>query len=409
MAEYVEVYLPKLGESIMHATIIQWLKKEGEEVSRDEPLLEVSTDKVNSEIPSPTFGIVKTIEVQEGEEVAVGDRLAIIVATSSSGPHPTQEESQKEKHLDPLPSHNGVKEPRHGDELFLSPVVKKLVETSRISMEELQEIPTTGKRGRLSKKDLDTYLQQKGRQPPYPSSEEQEIEEKPMSNLRKVSATKMVQSMRQAPQATLIHEVDVTHIVKALQKYKNLFFDTHGYKISITSFIAKALVQSVQHYPLVNSSLVEETILIKHFINLGIAVHVDQEVIVPVIHQCHHCSLREIAQKISHLAHKTRTHQLHPSDVQGGTMTITNFGASGILTGTPILPLEEVAIIGVGAIQKRIIVTSKEQLAIRSMIYISLTFDHRVFDGMYGCHFLKEVKTSLEEMLPDHLLKEALT
>jgi 2-oxoglutarate dehydrogenase E2 component (dihydrolipoamide succinyltransferase) len=207
----------------------------------------------------------------------------------------------------------------------------------------------------------------------------------------------MVRSFYQAPHASLITEIDVTKLVKYIKEHKESFLKKTGVKLTITSFVAQAMTKAVQAFPLINSSLEDDTIVMKRFVNLGVAVSVDQGVMVPVIRGCQNLKISEISRKIGECAEKARTHTLSPDDVKDGTITMTNFGMTGITIGIPIIRFPEVAIIGLGAITKQVKAMADDSLAIRSVMMVSLTFDHRVLDGLYGCGFLNELKKLLEE------------
>lgn len=257
--------------------------------------------------------------------------------------------------------------------------------------------------GRLTKRDLEEYLDKKGTAPTRcsapsaPSSSTAEVERLKMSGMRKTIADNMVRSFYAAPHASLVTEVDVTAILKRIQKEKDQFFAQHGFKLTITAFIAYAISKALQEYPLINSSLEEDTILVKKFVNLGVAVSIDQGLVVPVIKRCQNLTITEIAQRLGELSAKARAGKLSPDDVSEGTITVTNFGMSGVQIGIPIIRFPEVAIVGVGATYKRVIPLEDDLLAVRTMMHISLTFDHRVLDGMYGCGYLGAVKKHLED------------
>lgn len=391
MEEEVEVKLPKLGESIVSATIVQWFKKEGDIVKLDEPLLEVSTDKVNSEIPSPVSGRIKSIHATPDQELDVGALIATITTAeiTSSAPEPEEESKAPEK------ASVSTSEPSMKG--FFTPVVLKIAREKGIDLDELADIPATGAGGRLSKKDLEKYLNEKGQKPPPAVTSTKQVERMKMTGMRKMIAENMVRSFYEAPHATLVNEVDLTRVVKFIAQEKENFQKKHGYKISITSFIAKAIASAVKEFPLINSSLEDDTIVVKRFVNLGIAVSVDQGILVPVIQNCQGRCITDIAKEVADLSKKARSNRLDPNQVKEGTITMTNFGMSGTLIGVPIIRYPEVAIVGVGAIQKKVVVLDDDTMAIRSMLHLSLTFDHRVIDGMYGCGFLAAVKQHLEQ------------
>ena len=381
MGDEVEIKLPKLGESIVSATVVRWFKKVGDPVKLDEPLLEVSTDKVNSEIPSPVSGKITQIHAAPEQELDVGAPLAVI---ATGKVETVSEEEEVAAPAAPAPEKAPSKKG------FFTPVVLKIAQEKGIDLSELEKIPATGAGGRLSKRDLEKYLE--GRQ-----STPQEGEERvKMTPMRKMIADAMVRSFYEAPHATLVNEVDVTDLVKHLKQTKESFLKENGYKLTITTYIAKAIAEGIKKYPMLNASLEGETIVIKKGVNLGIAVNIDEGLIVPVIPACDVRSLKEIAKEIAALSDRARTGSLAPDQVKEGTFTMTNFGMSGTLIGTPIIRQPEVAILGVGAIQKKVVAFDDDTMGIRSMMHLSLSFDHRVVDGMYGCNFLAEVKAYLE-------------
>jgi len=390
MSEIVQVTLPKLGESIMNATVVQWFKSVGDTVQVDEALLEVSTDKVNSEIPSPVAGKIKSIVANPDQEVGVGELLATIEigGVASAIVHPKIEEKKIE----------GSKQDEMRD--FYSPALLKIAREKGVPLSDLEKIPATGAGGRLTKQDLEDYLSKKTKPCPMksqPSTSNVDVERVKMTGMRKAIADNMVRSFYEAPHATLVTEVDVTEAMKLVQKHKEEFVSKYGVKLTITTFVARAICRALQEYPFLNSSLDQDTIIVKRYVNLGIAVSVDQGIMVPVVKHCQRLSLPEIAKEIGELSQKARNNTLATSDVSDGTITLTNFGMSGVAIGIPIIRYPEVAIIGIGAIQRKVAVMADDSFAIRSMMHVSLTFDHRVLDGMYGCGFLNALKKHLEQ------------
>ncbi|MCI0381749.1 MAG: 2-oxo acid dehydrogenase subunit E2 [Chlamydiae bacterium] len=398
MSEF-KVTLPKLGESIVNATVVQWFKKPGEYVEKDEPLLEVSTDKVNSEIPSPTAGIVKAIYAQVDQEMNVGDTLALIVQEKNSN---QREEPIVQKKSTPVPETNSSEM-----QDFFSPALIRLAQEKGVSLSELEKIKGTGSGGRVTRRDLEDHLEKMAKKencPMYTQMQtEGDVERVKMSGMRKAIAENMVRSFYGAPHATLITEVDVTNIVKFIKERKESFQEKYGAKLTITSFIIRAIANGLQQFPLINSSLENDTIVLKRFVHLGIAVSVEHGIIVPVIKNCQKLTLPEIALEVQNLSSKARSGKLQPEDVKEGTITLTNFGMSGVSIGIPIIRFPEVAIIGMGSIQKKVVAMDDQTFAIRSIINISLTFDHRVIDGMYGCGFLAALKKYLEKDLEEEL------
>ena len=393
MTEEYQVTLPKLGESIVSATIVQWFKKEGDQINLDEPLLEVSTDKVNSEIPSPVSGVLQKILAGPDQELQVGETLAVIQMVQGSaegGPRVTVEVKREA-----APANAEMQG-------FFSPALLRLARENSISLDELEKIPTSGAGGRLSKKDLELYIESRAapKNKPCPMMAKNlstDVERIKMTGMRKAIADNMVRSFYEAPHATLITEVDVTAIMQVIQKEKEAFLAKHGSKLTITSFVARAISRALKEYPFLNSSLEDDTIVVKKFVNLGIAVSVDQGIMVPVVKNCQDQSLSELAKAIGDVSSRARSGKLNPADVQDGTITLTNFGISGVMMGIPIIRYPEVAILGLGAIQKKVVALEDDTMAVRSVMHVSLTFDHRVIDGMYGCGFLNSLKEHLEK------------
>lgn len=379
----VDINLPKLGESIVSATVVQWLKKEGDHVALDEPLLEVSTDKVNSEIPSPVAGTLKEILVDVDDEVEVGQLLAKI---STDVDQPAKAEDLKET-IPAQPTPTGERNET------LSPAVLRLAQAEGIPMETLRDIAGTGEGGRVTKKDVEAYLKQKPAKPSCPHGREERVK---LSGMRKAIADNMVRSFYEAPHASLIAEADVTDVMTLIAKEKERFLQTHGVKLTITTFLIQAITKALQQFPMLNASLEDETIVMKRYINLGVAVNIEKGLIVPVIKNCQERNLVSLAKGVADLSARARTGKLEPDEVNEGTITLTNFGMTGTLIGTPIIRYPEVAIIGAGAIQKRVVVREDDSFAVRQMVYLSLTFDHRVIDGIYGCQFLSALKQHLE-------------
>lgn len=385
MSENVEINLPKLGESILSATVVQWFKKVGDPVALDEPLLEVSTDKVNSEIPSPVAGTLQEIYAQVDEEIQVGEKLALI----GSDVHVPNVKAAQEEQVAPKTESTGS-----GMEDFISPSVMRLLREKGLALSEIDKIPRTGEGGRLTKKDVEAYTPRPAKnQCPMNTS----TERVKMTAMRKAIADNTVKSFYEAPHASLITEVDVTDILKFIKEHKASFLQESGAKLTITAFVARAIARALQTFPLINSSLDGDTIVMKRFVNLGIAVSVDNGVMVPVIKNCHQKTLGEISKLVAELAEKTRSSKLTPDDTKDGSITMTNFGMTGTMIGIPIIRYPEVAIVGLGAITKKVAAMPDDSIAIRSTMFVSLTFDHRVLDGIYGCGFINELKKRLEE------------
>ena len=377
-----EVTLPKLGESIMGATVVAWLVKEGDVVTLDQPLLEVSTDKVNSEIPSPVAGRIEKLLVEEEEEIEIGAPLVLIATDKEAAERPKKEE--------PCPL-------KEGDSF--SPAVLRLAQVEGIDIETLRQIQGSGEGGRITKKDVESFLATQRELPSATAvSSRGEEERLQMSSMRKAIADNMVRSFYEAPHASLVAEADVTDAMRMIKENKDKFFEAHGVKLTITTFIIQALTKALQKFPMLNASLENETIVMKRYINMGMAVNVDKGLVVPVIKNCQERTIVSIAKAVSDLSHRAREKKLAPDDVKEGTITLTNFGMTGALIGVPIIRYPEVAIIGVGTIQKRVVVREDDSFAVRQMLYLTLTFDHRIIDGIYGCQFLAAFKEQLESV-----------
>ena len=385
--EEFKVVLPKLGESILSATVVQWFKKVGDTIQLDEPLLEVSTDKVNSEIPSPVSGVLREILAAADQELQVGEPLAVI-ATSAAQAKPSFVSQP-------------VKGEPSGMKDFFSPGLLRLAKEKGISLEELERMTGTGEGGRVTKRDLEAHCEKGQTTKPCPMMPRAvlpagDVERVKMTGMRKAIADNMVRSFYEAPHATLITEVDVSDVLKLIQSERENFLSKHQVKLTITSFVVKAITKALQEFPFINSSLDQDTIVLKRFVNLGVAVSVDQGLMVPVIKNCQNMGISALAKAIFDVSTRARANKLTPDDISEGTISMTNFGMSGVLIGVPIIRYPEVAIVGVGAIHKKVVPMEDDVLAVRSFMHISLTFDHRVLDGMYGCGFLGSLKKHLE-------------
>lgn len=364
----IEVVLPKLGESIYQAVVVKWLKGEGDKISRDEPIVEVLTDKVASEIPSPKSGTLERQLKQENEECQVGEPLFTIVTT------------KREKAAEEPPP--------------FSPSVMRIAREKGVSMHELKGIKGSGENGRLTKKDLNNYLEENSPSPnetifeQIASSGSFEVK---MSARRKETALAMQKSKREIPAAYFITEVDVTEIIETIKESKK-----EGKKLTVTSFIIQAIAKAVEKYPHVNARLKGDVIEVMEDVNLGIAVSVADTIAVPVIEKCQELNSSQIAKRLNLLVEKARSGKLASEEVGSGTITMTNFGMAKMQIGIPIIRPGEVAIIGVGVIERRLVVKPGDNVQIRSMMNLSLAFDHRIIDGMYAASFLNLIKKELE-------------
>lgn len=420
----IEVVMPKMGESLQEGTILKWHKKPGDRVQKDEILLEISTDKVDTEIPSPASGILTEILYKENETIPVGTVIAYIEtevqSQTSTKVETVKREEKKEVEVVEKPvekSEEFVSEfiPTRAKR-FYSPVVREIAKREGISLEELEQIPGTGHGGRLTKNDLLNYIETKKKKVEKVERVE-EVEFKPvevleeikvpegrveiieMSHIVKMMAEHMVRSVRTSPHVSTVSECDMTEIMSFIDKNAEQFQKREGFKLTLTPFIADAVVKALKEFPLINSSVEGDKIIVKKFINLGIAVATDYGLIVPVVKNADEKNFIGLARAINDIVTRARNKKLTPDDVQGGTFSITNYGVFGNIIGTPIINQPQVAILGVGAVKKRPVVISKEGedfIAIRAISFLTLTFDHRIIDGALGGRFLERVVYYLE-------------
>ena len=408
-----EIKMPKLGESITEDTIISWSVQVGDVIKEDDVLFEVNTAKVSAEIPSPVEGKVVEILFKEGDTVAVGTVVAIVdIGGENSGDEGVVVVSKTASEETPQ-----VKTVKTEEERWYSPIVLQLAREAGIQPKELDTIPGTGYQGRVSKKDIKSYIVRKQSggimtakpaatpeiQRTAPASgtfSAEGVEVKEMDRVRKVIADHMVMSKHTSPHVTNVVEVDVTKLVKWRDKNKDAFFRREGVKLTYMPAITEAVAKALAAYPQVNVSVEGYNILFKKHINIGIAVSLnDGNLIVPVVRDADRLNLNGLAVAIDSLALKARDNKLMPDDISGGTFTITNFGTFKSLFGTPVINQPQVAILGVGYIEKKPAVIETPEgdvIAIRRKMYLSLSYDHRVVDGSLGGNFLYFIKEYLE-------------
>ncbi|MBN2355948.1 2-oxo acid dehydrogenase subunit E2 [candidate division KSB1 bacterium] len=415
----MDMIMPQMGESIVEGTIIKWRKQPGEPVQKDEIILEISTDKVDSEIPAPADGILAEILVEEGQTVAVGTPIARISKKDDkqgkSEPTPQREQPPETK---PEPA---IKTPaiELDSKRFLSPVVKKIAREHGLGAAQLDAIVGSGINGRITKSDILAVVEGKSRpdfkspmpteipQPSLPepimassdsaaaeaSYEDHEIIA--MDHVRKRIAEHMLLSKRTSAHVTSVAEVDLTPIVQYRESVKKMFEQREGFPLTYTVFFIDAAARALKEFPLINASVDKDRIILKRQINIGIAVGMDRGLIVPVVRNADQMNLTGIARTVADLANRARNKELNPEEVQGGTFSITNIGTFGNLFGTPIINQPQLAILGTGVIKKRPVVIN-DAIAIRSMMFISLTYDHRIIDGLYAGRFLQRLVQMLE-------------
>ncbi len=423
-----EIVMPKMGESVIEATIIRWLKKEGDSIKEDDPVCEIATDKVDSEIPSPVEGVLKKILFAENEVVAVGAIIAIIDLdgenngeTGSTEPEKSAEitESKTEQSHQVIESQRTTIE-ESSPSRFYSPLVKNIAREEKISIAELDKIPGSGKDGRLTKDDLLNFIKTRSKQKPEPlpisraqsskpafqnlsstpvtASKDDEIFE--MDRMRRLIADHMVQSVHISPHVTSFIEVDVTNVVKWRERIKDDFLKREGEKITFMPIFIEATAKALREFPNVNASIDGYQVIRRKNINIGMATALPNgNLIVPVIKNADQKNLVGLAKDVNGLAARARSNKLDPDDIQGGTFTITNFGTFDSITGTPIINQPQVAILGIGAIRKKPVVLENKAgdvIAIRHMMILSISYDHRLVDGALGGMFIKRIAQLLE-------------
>lgn len=409
-----KVIMPQLGESIAEGTVTKWFKKPGDTIKRDEALFEVSTDKVDSEIPSPASGVLVKILAEEGKTVAVNSVVAIVeteagAATAAKAPAALAPAPEPQTTAPPPLTTPPVEAPtavQPQAEVRSSPLVRRIARENKV---DLTTVPGSGAGGRITKRDIMAVVPSPAGAVPAVApaaaqpkgivtagaygSERRE----PMGSMRRSIAEHMVASKRLSPHVTTVFEVDLSVVARSRESRKGEFKAREGFALTYMPYIAMASVQALKKHPIVNSSVGEGEVIYKEYVNLGIAVALEGGgLIVPVIKNADEKNFLGIARAIRQLADAARTKKLSPADVQGGTFTITNPGVFGSLFGTPIINQPQTAILGVGVIEKRAVVID-DMIAIRPMVYLSLSFDHRVIDGALADPFMAEIKRILQE------------
>lgn len=405
------IIMPKLGESVEEATITKWFVKVGDMIEEDQPIVELATDKVDSEIPSPVEGKVIKLNYDEDELVAVGKVIAVISLDGSAEIEEGEVEEKEQTIVDNKKSEiPAIKKDKTSR--FYSPLVKTIARKEGISIDELEQIEGTGAKSRVSKKDILNYLDnRKGKSSTVAkvSSEPQTVqnidinpgdEVVPMSRMRKLISKHMLMSIKTSAHVTAVIEADVTDMVRWRKGIKDEFLKKYGQKLTFMPIFTEAVAKALRDFPQVNASTDGENIILRKQVNVGIAVALpDWNLIVPVVKNADQKNLVGLATDINTLAANARNNKLNPDDVVGGTFSITNFGTFNNLMGTPVINQPQVAIIATGAIVKRSSVMETEQgdfLAIRHKMYLSLSYDHRIVDGALGGAFLERVAKYLE-------------
>jgi 2-oxoglutarate dehydrogenase E2 component (dihydrolipoamide succinyltransferase) len=465
-----DVVMPQMGESIVEGTLTRWLKKPGDKVERDEPLFEISTDKVDTEIPSPAAGVLKEVLVEEGKTVAINTVVARIedggaAAEAPQAAAPQAEPAQKEAPRAAAPGPAAqeqpprAKEPQEPDVAMpgkspqaaegqaraeiqaeekpqapppppraaepaaeeepagpLSPLVRKMAREYNI---DLKQVKGTGAGGRITKADMESYMASQGARtvaqaqqqpaappqpapapeapavPPPPRAEVAKARVEPMSIMRSRIAEHMVMSKRTSAHVTTVHKVDMTNIAKLRDRQKDSFKERYGFSLTFLPFVTRAAAAALRDFPIVNASVEGNNIIYHNEINIGIAVALENGLIVPVIRGADEKNVVGLQRSIVDLANRARSRHLKPDEVQGGTFSITNFGSFGSVFATPVINQPQVAILGVGSVEKTPVVV-EDAIAIRSVCYLALTFDHRLIDGALADQFTGKVKSILE-------------
>ncbi len=413
--------MPKMGESITEATIISWLKSVGDFVNAEETIVEVATDKVDNDLSSPVSGVITEIRFQKDDVVEIGTVLALI--DSEAGSAKLEDGSNKEQTKVEVSSKTQSQQAKTNNrqlttDNFLSPLIISIAQKENLSIEELQSIQGSGAEGRLQKSDVFNYLTNRkypiqskpttdNRQPTsnFPKPKINFVEGKghivEMDRMRKMIADHMVYSKHTSPHVTSYIEVDVTNLVNWRNENKDKFQQKYNEKLTFTPVFILAVAKAIQDFPMINVSVDEKNIIVHKDINIGMATALPSgNLIVPVVKNANEKDLVALAKSVNHLAIASRSNTLKPEEIQGSTFTISNVGTFGSLMGTPIINQPEVAILAFGIIKKRpeVITTSKgDEIAIRSMMFLSLSFDHRVVDGFLGGSFLRKVGDYLEQ------------
>ena len=427
-----DVIMPQMGESIFEGTITKWLKKPGDKVQRDEPLFEISTDKVDAEIPAPVSGVLQEIKVSEGTTVQVntvvgtisdGDSAAAAKASApaASAPlAPEKKEASAAKSAPPAPPPQPRQEAEtHDEDVRSSPLVRKIARENNV---DLSQVTGTGLGGRITKQDIMAFIEKApaasepasavpstqaapSRPAPVPTPAAIPGEAVPMTQMRKIIAQRMIESRRTSAHVHCMFEVDLTRIVNLRNKHKNSFEQRHGARLTFMPFFVRAAIIALQQYPIVNASLEGDSIRYHKHVNAGIAVALDWGLIVPVLKSADELNFLGLQRGITDLGERSRTKKLMPQDVEGSTFTITNPGQFGAVFGLPIINQPNSAIMGVGGITKQpMVVTDKDgtdSIAIRSVVHLTLGYDHRLIDGAVADQFMALLKKTLETWSED--------
>jgi 2-oxoglutarate dehydrogenase E2 component (dihydrolipoamide succinyltransferase) len=429
------ILMPKMGESIAEATIIRWLKKEGDPIAQDEPIVEIATDKVDSEIPSTEAGIIGKILHPEGAVVKVGEPVAMIITegTAAAAPStPVAEPTPVQQLQNNVAQAREAAAPVAAGSRFYSPLVLNIARTEGIGMDELERIPGTGKEDRVTKADILNYVKNRSNAPAAvaasaatpaapvaeaPAAPRAEVKSSPaiavnagdeiieMDRVRKMIAENMVRSKQISPHVTSFVEADVTNLVQWREKNKGIFQKREGESLTFTPIFIECIVRAIKDFPMINISVDGDKIIRRRNINIGMAAaQPNGNLIVPVIKNADMMNLTGLARSVNDLAKRARENKLTLDEIQGGTYTLTNVGTFGNVMGTPIIPQPQVAIMAAGAIRKKPAVVETQYgdvIAIRHMMFLSHSYDHRVVDGALGGQFVRRVADYMEQWDPN--------
>ena len=429
----MNITMPRLGESVEEGTVIRWLKKVGDPIERDESVVEITTDKIDTDIPAIAGGVLSEIRVDEGTTVAIGEIIGVIDtgdeedADSSAADTEEQPDGAGEApetidadELTPAAGEavDGGPLRRRRAERFYSPLVLRIAREERIDMATLESLEGTGKGGRVTRDDLLTYLERRASRIPEPAAEQDEDSEfvsvsRPagteearvvnMDTLRKTIAKHMVLSKQVSPHVTSVSEVDMTHVVRYREEARERFQQKTGIKLTLTPFFITAIVDALRANPMLNATMDDDRVLQWKHVNLGLAVGLEKGVVVPVIRHADEMDFSEIAQAAHDLAKRAHDRKLSPDDLKGSTFTLTNPGMWDTLFGTPIINQPEAGILATGSVKKQVVVQADDSLAIRSMMFLSLSFDHRFIDGLNAARFIRDITRNLETFDTDRV------
>jgi pyruvate dehydrogenase E2 component (dihydrolipoamide acetyltransferase) len=424
-----DIIMPQMGESIVEGTITKWLKKPGDKVQRDEPLFEISTDKVDAEIPAPASGVLHEIKVAEGTTVGVNTVVGTITvdgeaaappakAAPAAPAPPAKEEKKPAAAAAPAPTAAAppAQESAEDEEARSSPLVRKIAREHGVN---LSQVSGTGLGGRITKQDIMAFIERPSSTPAAPAAPAQQPAAAasrptappaapaaypgdlvPLTNMRKIIAQRMIESRRTSAHVHCMYEVDFTRIVTLRAKHKNAFEQRHGVRLTFMPFFVRAAIIAIQQFPIVNASMETDNIRYHRYVNVGIAVALDWGLIVPVLKNAGDLNFLGLQRGITDLGERARSKKLKPEDVEGSTFTVTNPGQFGAVFGLPIINQPNSAIMGVGGITKQpLVITDKEgsdSIAIRSVVHLTLGYDHRLIDGAVADQFMALVKKSLE-------------